>query len=223
MVSVIIPIYNEENVLSKDPSRFIELSRHAEVIFVDGKSSDKSKEIASRYARVISCPRGRASQMNLGARVSHSDILLFLHADTSISPDAVLSIKKIQENGFIGGCLSQRIEKEGFSYRFIEGFGNVRARITKVFYGDQGIFVRRDVFLKMGGFPEVPLMEDVIFTKRLRKAGKTVVLKDRIFVSPRRWETRGILKTIFLYSFLNVLFWFKVPLKIIKKLYSDLR
>ncbi|NQS99825.1 MAG: hypothetical protein HQ595_01975 [Candidatus Omnitrophica bacterium] len=105
----------------------------------------------------------------------------------------------------------------------IEGFGNLRARLSKVFYGDQGIFVRKEIFLKLQGFPEVPITEDVIFSKKLRKAGKTAVLPNRIFVSPRRWEQKGIVRTALLYSLLNILFWLKVPLERLQSWYDDLR
>ena len=108
-------------------------------------------------------------------------------------------------------------------YRLIEGLGNVRAKITKVFYGDQGMFVRKDIFLKLGGFPKVPIMEDVIFSKRLRRSGKTVVLMDKILTSSRRWDKKGIMKTSLLYSLINILFWMRIPLEKIKLFYDDLR
>jgi len=224
MLTIIIPIYNEEKVLSGNPSVFRELARHAELIFVDGASTDRSRSIASQYGRVLSSPKGRALQMNLGGRASHGDTLLFLHADTAVTPDTISSIKNIiATDNVIGGCLTQRIEKDGFAYRFIEGFGNARAKITKVFYGDQGIFVAKEAFIKTGGFPEVLMMEDVLFTKKLRKTGKAVVLPDKIFVSPRRWEQKGVFKTALLYSLLNILFWLKISPRVIKKLYGDLR
>jgi rSAM/selenodomain-associated transferase 2 len=224
VISIIVPIYNEEKILSKNSSQFKNLSQYAELIFIDGGSSDKSIEIASDYGKVLCSKKGRAVQMNCGAYSAKEKVLLFLHADTFIYSDALASIKRaIKDNGFIGGCLTQRIDKDGAIYRLIENFGNIRAKITKVFYGDQGIFVRKDIFLKIGGCPRVSIMEDVLFSKRLRKAGKTIVLKDNIFVSPRRWQNKGIIKTIFLYSSFNILFWLGTPLEKIKPLYDDLR
>jgi len=223
-ISIIVPVYNEEKILSQNLAFFKSLAQRTELIFVDGGSVDKSVEIASSYGKVLSSPKGRSVQMNFGAYSAEGKVLLFLHADTTISTDSLLSIeKKVINNGFIGGCLTQKITKRGFIYRFIEKFGNTRARITKVFYGDQGIFVRKDIFLKIGGFPEVPIMEDVLFTKRLRKIGKTVVLPDKIVVSLRRWQKEGIARTVFLYSFMNLLFYLKVPMHKIKLLYDDLR
>jgi len=225
MVSIVMPVYNEEEALSKNSFGLRELSQRAEVIFVDGGSLDRTKEIAGlfSFARVLFGKKGRALQMNLGGRAAHSEILLFMHADTLISPNLITSVENKIKAGFTGGCFSQRIDKAGAIYRFIEALGNIRARLTRVFYGDQGIFVRKDIFLKMGGFPEVPVMEDVIFTKKLRKIGKTAVLKDKILVSPRRWEKKGVFRTLLLYSLLNILFWLKWPLKKIKMLYGDLR
>jgi rSAM/selenodomain-associated transferase 2 len=223
VVSIIIPIYNEEKVLTQNADRFEELSRCAEVIFVDGESSDNSAAIASQYSRLVCSKKGLAAQMNCGAHIASSNVLLFLHADTFISTDTLASIKRAVASGCIGGCLTQRIIKDEPAYRLIENFGNIRARLTKVFYGDQGIFVRRDIFLHMGGFAEVPIMEDVLFSKRLRRLGKTTVLAERILVSPRRWEKNGIFKTILFYSTLNILFWLKVPLHRLGTRYDDLR
>ena len=223
-ISIIVPIYNEEKVISENSASLKKLAGCGELIFVDAASSDKGPQIAASLGKVLSCIKGRAPQMNRGAKEAISDILLFLHADTTISPGTLEKIiEKIKAGPFIGGCLTQRIDKLGIMYRLIEGFGNIRARLTRVFYGDQGIFVRKDVFLNMGGFPEVPVMEDVLFTKKLRKLGKAIVLPDKILASPRRWESRGIIRTALLYSFITILFWLKVPLDKIKSLYGDLR
>lgn len=224
MISVIIPIYNEEKILRDKSLYFTELAKYSELIFIDGGSSDMSAHIAGEYGSVLSSKKGRALQMNYGANFSQKDTLLFLHADTRISTDALISVeKKISENGILGGCLTQRIDKKGLIYRLIESMGNLRAKITGVFYGDQGIFIKKELFNNLGGFPAVAVMEDVIFTKKLRKITKTAVLRDKILVSPRRWQKDGLIKTVFLYSFINILFWLKFPLDKIKKIYSDLR
>ena len=125
--------------------------------------------------------------------------------------------------GLIAGCLTQRIEHDGVIFRFIESIGNLRARLSRVFYGDQAIFVSREAFFKAGGFPEVPVMEDVLFAKALKRLGATGILKEKVFVSARRWQKRGILRTAFLYSVFNILFWLRVPLRKIKPLYADVR
>lgn len=224
MVSVICPIYNEEKILSENSFLFQKLSSRSELIFVDGGSIDKSREIARQFGVVLEAGKGRAVQMNSGAVSANNEILLFLHADTTVSKDALAAIEAgIIENGYAGGCLTQRIDKKGLIFRLIELQGNIRARLTKEFYGDQGIFVKKSVFLKIGGFPEVPIMEDVLFTRRLRDFGKTVVLPDKIFVSARRWESRGVIRTFLLYIWIILLFRFRYPLDKLKRLYDDLR
>jgi rSAM/selenodomain-associated transferase 2 len=222
-ITIIVPIYNEEQVLRENLPYLEEIREHGELIFIDGGSSDRSVEIIKDCGRVIQCAKGRSLQMNFGAKHATRSIYLFLHADNVVLPNALISIQKHIEEGFAGGCLTQRIDKKGPMYRIIEGQGNLRAKVSKVFYGDQGIFVKKDKFWKIGGFPDVPIFEDVLFTKKLRKVGKTVVLSDKIIVSPRRWERNGIIKTTLLYNWIIILFRLGIPLEKIKGLYSDLR
>ncbi len=224
MVSIIIPTYNEEKILLSNSCHFKELSGYAELIFCDGESTDRTAKIASEYGNLIKSKKGRARQMNEGAAAAKGDILLFLHSDATISLNTLKSIiQSLNNNKYIGGCLSQRIASDKPAYRLIEAFGNLRAKITNIFYGDQAIFVRKNIFLKLNGFPDVPIMEDAIFSRILRKTGSLIALSDKVFVSPRRWEKYGILNTVFLYSFLNILFWAHAPLSRIKQFYSDPR
>lgn len=224
MVSIIVPILNEEKILYANLSRFKKLSLQAELLFVDGGSIDRSVEIASGVGSLLHSGKGRSLQMNKGGFSAKGNILFFLHVDTMISPDTLLAIEDAVNNGgFIGGCLTQRIDRDALIYRLIEGQGNIRARRHKIFYGDQGIFVKKDMFERIGGFPEVPIMEDTLFTQQLRKMGQTVVLPDRITVSARRWEKRGIIKTTLLFNMIIILFWLKVPLHKIKQFYKDIR
>lgn len=224
MISVIIPVYNEAKILEMNASFFDRLSKQAEVIFVDGGSADRTVEFAQSYAKVMHCEKGRARQMNLGASRARNDILLFLHADSRISSGALESIeKKIYHSGVAGGCLMQRIDKKGLTYRLIEAQGNIRARRTGIFYGDQGIFIRRDVFNRLGGFPDVPIFEDALFSGKLKAQGKTTVLSDKIAVSARRWEKRGVIRTTVMFNTLLAMFKMGFPLEKIKALYEDLR
>jgi len=224
MISVIVPVYNEEKILSENKEDLRKLSKTCELIFVDGGSSDGSAIIAASLGFVLTSRKGRSIQMNAGARHARCDTLFFLHADALVSPGTLNSIeeKTITQN-LIGGCLSQQLSNRNFIFRLIELFGNLRARFTKIFYADQGIFVRRDIFHRIGGFPEVPLMEDAIFSRRLKRTGNTAVLPQKIFVSTRRWDKKGVLKTIALQSFINILFMLKLPLNSISRIYGDLR
>lgn len=203
---------------------FHDLSKRTELIFVDGGSSDRSAEIALNYANVLQSKKGRAAQMNYGASLAQGNILLFLHADTFIRVETLATIEDKLTNGdFIGGCLTQRIDKEGRIYRFIERQGNCRARNTKIFYGDQGIFVKKDIFSKIGCYPDVPIMEDVLFSKKLRKSGQVTILPDEIFVSSRIWDQMGVARTVLFYNLIIILFHLRFPLEKIKQLYDDLR
>lgn len=224
MVTIIVPIYNEERVLSKNIADFLNLSRRAELLFVDGGSIDRSIEIVSGAGSLLHSGKGRSLQMNKGGFSAKGNILFFMHADTMISPDTLLAIERaINNRGFIGGCLTQRIDRDAFIYRLIEKQGNARANRRKIFYGDQGIFVKKDVFERIGGFPEVPIMEDALFTQQLRRMGQTIVLPDRIMVSARRWEKNGVIKTTLFFSLIIMLFRLGAPLRKIKQFYEDIR
>ena len=132
MVSIIVPVYNEEKILSENSYRFKNISGHTEFILVDGGSSDRSVEIAGRVGKVVPAERGRALQMNSGARLATGDILLFLHADAFIGHDSIKIIEEsVKDRSLAGGCLSQRIGKKGVAFRAIEKFGNARAEIGR--------------------------------------------------------------------------------------------
>ncbi|PIP67985.1 MAG: glycosyltransferase [Candidatus Omnitrophica bacterium CG22_combo_CG10-13_8_21_14_all_43_16] len=194
------------------------------MIFVDGGSTDRSVKIASERGKVLSCVKGRAPQMNHGATCATYSTLLFLHSDNKIDLDALLVIEdQVNKKNIIGSCFTQRIDNDKIIYRLIETQGNIRARLSKVFYGDQGIFVKKDIFFKIGCFPNVPIMEDVLFTKKLRTIGKTKMLQNKIHVSSRRWDNGGIVKTTLRYNLINIAFKLAVSLEKIKLLYEDSR
>lgn len=205
-VSVIIPALDEEESVA---AAILSARRSGadEVIVVDGGSADGTVAAARPLAdRVIPCPPGRARQMNAGARASRGEVLVFLHADTALpagSADAVRGA--VAREGVVGGAFSVGLAVSprasalrravlGLTGRMI----NVRARLFRAYTGDQGIFVLRDAFDRIGAFPEIPLMEDVELSRRMTRHGKTVLLPGRLATSARRWETRGIFATILL-------------------------
>jgi rSAM/selenodomain-associated transferase 2 len=205
-VSVIIPALNEEAAL---PAA-IRSAREAgadEVVVVDGGSTDSTVETARPLADIVlRRPPGRAAQMNAGASSSSGDILLFLHADTVLPPGSVGEVRAaVRQSGFLGGAFSVRLSVSPSASAYRRGvlrlagrLIGVRSMLFRAFTGDQGIFARRDAFEEVGGFPDMPLMEDVEFSRRLTRAGKTILLPERITTSGRRWEAFGPARTILL-------------------------
>ena len=222
-ISVIIPILNEAKILDKTLSEMqSELGGH-ELILVDGGSSDDSVLIAEKYGKVITSERGRAKQLNAGAAAATGDILIFLHADIRLETGALAAVETALISGYIGGGFRQKIDRKGPLYRMIETAGNIRGRYLKVFYGDSGIFLLRPDFQKIGGFPNVPILEEMEFSKRLRGLGKTTLLTPRIHISPRRWETRGVLRTTLNNWLITFLYFLRVHPEKLAKLYSHIR
>ncbi len=194
MISVIIPTLNEAGRIAE----LIAATRmvgECEIIVVDGDSIDGTCDAAIGADQVLVTSRGRAVQQNAGATASQGDVLLFLHADCRLPPTAFESLLKVMtDSDAIGGCFRQRIEADGWIYRWIERGNAWRVAWLGMAYGDQGIFLRRSLFDELGGFPEVRLMEDVLLMKRLRRRGMFVQLSDRLSVSARRWQHHGVIR-----------------------------
>ena len=207
MPNIIIPVLNEEKILTKEAQYYQTLKTKARVIFVDGGSTDRTVEIARKYGEVISCATGRAIQKNRGAQETQAEHLLFLHVDALIDENALDSIDQALKKGFIGGCLTMHIQDKGFMFRIYEWTVNFRARVLGVIDGDLGTFVRRDIFDQLGGFDLLPVMEDLLFAKKLRKTGSISVLPDRIFVSSRKWHERGFVRTFCDYTLAHIQLW----------------
>ena len=193
-VSVIIPTLNEEACLA-ETLNLLRTHRPHEVIVADGGSSDATRRLAARADRLVHGPRGRALQMNAGAACATGDILLFLHADCSLEPGALDEAeRRLGKPGVAAGCFTMRVRAPGPLYRLIDACATARVRLTGLVYGDQGLFLRRDVFERVGGFPPLKLMEDVFISRALRRLGRVIVLPQRIEVSPRRWQRVGLVR-----------------------------
>jgi rSAM/selenodomain-associated transferase 2 len=201
-LSVIIPCLNEEKRLL-DCIRSAQRLNPFEVIVVDGGSRDRTVELAEREgARVIKTSRGRGIQLQEGASASKGEILLFLHADSVIKEE--IDIKAYIRDNFIGGFFRLRFDDPSLSFRLIEFFANMRSRLFKLPYGDQAIFVKKEVFQKIGGFRPYPFLEDIDLVLRLRKMGKLISLDIPVVVSPRRLK-RGFPFSPILLSIRNVI------------------
>lgn len=224
MISIIIPVYNEEKTIKETLEDLVSYGNDIETIVVDGGSFDTTMDIVRLYpVKRIQCVKNRALQMNEGAYAASGDILLFLHSDCLLERQSLNTVSSFIKNGYVGGCLSQRINSNRLVYRLIESSGNIRAKFFKVFYGDQAIFVRRDIFLKVGGFDNKPLFEDVILSGKLRKEGRTGILKERVHSSARRWQTQGPMRTTLLNWLLTVGFFLGFSSSILKRVYEDIR
>ncbi len=199
IISIVIPMLNEGDQIVSCLAQFT-ASPGCEVIVSDGGSSDVSCELAQSFlhVRTLAGTAGRAGQLNRGAEASGGEILWFLHADSRVPPAAAESILKALSNpGVVGGAFRFALDSNRFCFRLIEFFTRLRSEVFGLSYGDQGFFVRRTVFRELGGFPEVPILEDVYFWRKLRRCGKTVIIKDALVTSARRWETQGVLRTIY--------------------------
>jgi rSAM/selenodomain-associated transferase 2/rSAM/selenodomain-associated transferase 1 len=221
-LSIIIPVYNEEKLIEKSVKRILQdkcYTADTEIIVVDGDkngSTIASIDNDSRIIRIIS-EQGRYKQLNAGAAKAAGDVLLFLHADCRIPEGAAGIIKRAIEGGADFGAFTLAIDSAHLFFRIIELAARWRCLITGVPYGDQAFFIRKDVFTGTGGFPPLPVMEDVEFVKMLRKKNgiRMVILKDKVVTSARRWEEHGFLKTLIKNRLVSLLYSLGVsPLKL---------
>jgi rSAM/selenodomain-associated transferase 2 len=193
-VSIIIPTLNEAGQLARTIQSLRQQRPH-EIIVVDGGSTDRTAEEADGADRFITAPRGRAHQMNAGALAASGQIFLFIHADCRLEEDALAEVACcLQRRDVAAGCFRMTVDAPDLVYRCIDFAATARVRLTGLAYGDQGLFVRRQVFEQLGGFPPIRLMEDVRFSHRLRSRGRVVVASHRILVSPRRWQKAGVIR-----------------------------
>lgn len=209
MLSIVIPALNEAGNLTRLLPYVLATCPQAEVIVVDGDSADETRDVVRRFprARLLESVRGRAKQMNTGAQASEGDVLLFLHADTVLPPGTQAAIHKaLADPGVVGGRFDVQFDSERPIFRVIAALMNLRSRLGGICTGDQAIFVCRHVFETMGGYPDIPLMEDVELTRRLKRLGRLACLRIRVTTSARKWEREGVLRTILLMWRLRALY-----------------
>jgi rSAM/selenodomain-associated transferase 2 len=222
-LSIIIPVLNEEAEIVDTLAALAAMrARGAETIVVDGGSCDRTIALAASLAdRVITAPRGRAMQMNTGAAAASADVLLFLHADTRLPAEADrLVLEGLASSGHQWGRFDVRISGRHPLLPVVAALMNIRSRLTGIATGDQGIFVRRDLFERIGGFPAIPLMEDVALSGHLKRIGEPLCLTPRAITSGRRWEERGVIRTILLMWRIRLAYSLGAPPARLFRLYS---
>lgn len=207
---IILPVLNEAPIL-EERLRALQAMRKrgARVVVVDGGSDDDTLSIARQHADLaFPAPRGRASQMNAGAAACPADILLFLHVDTQLPPSADAMVARAMRGPRQWGRFDVRLDSRRPALRLVEALMNVRSRWTSIATGDQALFVRYAAFQEVGGFPDIPLMEDIVMSTRLKKLSPPACLRQRVITSARRWERHGIWRTVLLMWRLRLAFFF---------------
>jgi rSAM/selenodomain-associated transferase 2 len=223
-VSVIVPVLDEEKTIAVTLQALVALAPY-EIIIVDGGSSDRTRDICGQFeVKVLSSERGRAQQMNFGARRAGGDVLLFLHADTRLPESALRDIDAaLSDPRYLGGRFDVELQGGRWMFKMIGALINYRSRATKVGTGDQALFVRRDIFEVIGGYPDIPLMEDVVFCRALKRRGNIACLRSRVVTSARRWERDGVWRTILRMWMLKLCYFAGVSPSRLKQFYADTR
>jgi rSAM/selenodomain-associated transferase 2 len=230
MVSIIIPAYNEESCIVDSLEQLKDVRGSFEVLVADGSSTDRTRELVFQAAagyphrlRLVDSVRNRAIQVNSAAQVACGDSFLFLHADIMVPPDAVESLEHcLMNSSVIGGNFQIVFEGDSAVTRFFTWCYRVR-RPFGIYYGDSGLFVRRQVFERMGGFTPLPIMDDYEFVRRMERAGRTVCLNPPLLVSDRRWRVQGLFPTLFSWVWIQTLYSLGIPAEHLARWYRPVR
>lgn len=221
-ISVIIPTLNEESHIEKTLQSVIRQDGNYECYVVDGGSTDNTIAIARRYTSVIQSTRGRASQMNTGAQACTGDVLLFLHGDTILPNGAFHEMRKrMADDAVAGGSFYIAFDADSLILRGISLLTRFNFRLFH--YGDQGIFVRKNVFQTLHGYRDIPIMEDYDFYRRLQRQGKVIILRMPVISSARRFIRKGIMRQLLINKFVVLAYWAGIDIQTIKRFYDDTR
>ncbi len=219
-ISIIIPALNEAATIGRTLSHLNGVD-NLEVIVVDGGSCDATSELARfRGAKVIQSNPGKAIQMNTGAATAAGDILVFLHADTLL-PEGFRHqiVATLNQRGVAAGAFRLSIDSPAAGIRFIECMANLRSRFLQLPYGDQALFMKKSLFDRIGGFPQMQIMEDFILVRRLKHKGKIVIVPKAVVTSPRRWLHLGILRTWLINQLIIMAYYLGLPSERLTRIY----
>jgi rSAM/selenodomain-associated transferase 2 len=224
-LSVIVPMLNEEGAIARTLGAIRRGAPGAELIVVDGGSEDHSLEAARGGCdALIQSARGRAVQMNGGAARARGDVLAFVHADTIVPETFAADIARaVSDPKVAGGRFDLRLDDPHPLFVLIGALISMRSRLSRTATGDQAIFVRREVFASLGGFPEIPICEDLDFARRLKRAGRVACLHSKVVTSARRWRRRGITRTVIRMWTIRLLYLAGVPPARLSRFYPDVR
>jgi rSAM/selenodomain-associated transferase 2 len=225
LLSVIVPMLNEAAEIARTLGALRRGAAGAEIIVVDGGSIDASVANAQPLCdAVITASQGRARQMNAAARASHGDVIVFVHADTIVPTTFAADIASaLSDPAVVGGRFDVKLDAGALPYRIIGALISLRSRISRTATGDQAIFVRREVFDRLGGFPEIELCEDLEFSRRLKRAGRVACLRARVTTSARRWNRDGLARTVLRMWLIRAMYLMGVAPARLRRMYSDTR
>jgi rSAM/selenodomain-associated transferase 2 len=220
-LSIIVPVFNEASLIRSFLQHLRERAPEGEIIVADGRSSDGTDRLAAGFCdQLVESDRGRGRQMNTGARAAGGEILWFVHADAQLPSQCLDEIRHIMDDPtVVGGYFRIRLPR-GPVYRLTDSFAHYAGILLRMRCGDHGIFCRRTAFFDIGGFPDVPLMEDVDFFRRLHRCGRVQYSERRILVSPRRYEAVGRTRLTLAYGVIATLYVFGAPLSILARIYK---
>ena len=220
-VSIIVPVLNEGPLLRPFLAHLRERATGAEIIVADGGSSDGTVELVRGSCdQLVVSKRSRAIQMNTGARTAHGDILWFVHVDAEVPSGCLAEIERVMDDPKVAGGFFRIRLPQNPVYRLTDTFAHYAGILLRMRCGDHGIFCRRTAFVDVGGFPEVPLMEDVEFFRLLRRRGRVIWSQKRILASPRRYEIIGPVRLTLAYGLIAALYVFGIPLKKLASIYK---
>ncbi|WP_227762123.1 TIGR04283 family arsenosugar biosynthesis glycosyltransferase [Zhaonella formicivorans] len=222
-ISVIIPTYNEEKNIGRTLKQLAGMPG-LEIVVSDGGSSDNTSKICASYpVKFICTSKGRGKQLNVGAETATGDIFFFLHADSIVEKTAFAEMRAAVQSGHKWGCCTLSFDEDTPFFQITAAASRLRAKVFSICFGDQGIFCERQFFISNGGFPDIPLMEDLSLSQKLRRYSAAKVLSAKIITSSRRFKEQGPLRTLLLMQKLKLLFYLGVSPDSLAKMYSSKR